>query len=189
MASNPASDERELNRRFRAGDPAAAEAVCLRHGVALFAVARALGAGIPESEDLVQETFLRALRYRRAVDPDRPLRPWLTTMLRRLWQGRARREAELDPRRHAQPLARGPEADARQHELVSRLLAVLAPMPAKKREAVVLRVLAGMTHGEIAAELAVPLGTVGYWLHEGLDAVRSALAPEAPRPVRGPRHG
>ena len=55
--------------------------------------------------------------------------------------------------------------------------AALASLPADQREAVRLAYFRGLTHSEIAAELAIPMGTVKTRLRLAFDKLRVSLGP------------
>jgi len=54
----------------------------------------------------------------------------------------------------------------------ARILETVASLPAEQKETVLLRFADGMTLGEIAAALDIPLGTVKSRLHNALSALR-----------------
>ena len=56
------------------------------------------------------------------------------------------------------------------------VLGVLARMPSKYRELLVLRLVEGMTGPEIAAATGLTHGTVRVYLHEGMQRLRSSLS-------------
>jgi RNA polymerase sigma factor (sigma-70 family) len=58
------------------------------------------------------------------------------------------------------------------------LWAALATLDARTRSALLLNVLDGYTHAEIAAMLSVPEGTVASWLSRGRTALRRELDPD-----------
>jgi RNA polymerase sigma-70 factor (ECF subfamily) len=53
----------------------------------------------------------------------------------------------------------------------------LEALPPEQREAVRLAYFQGLTHSEIAKQLAIPMGTVKTRLRLALDKLRSSLAP------------
>ena len=57
----------------------------------------------------------------------------------------------------------------------ARAAQVLATLPVEQRNAIVLSLLHGLSHGEIAARTALPLGTVKTLVRRGLVRVRAAL--------------
>jgi RNA polymerase sigma-70 factor (ECF subfamily) len=56
-----------------------------------------------------------------------------------------------------------------------RVRASLSELPAAQQRAIELAYFEGMTHSEIAAALAEPLGTVKSWIRSGLLRMRETL--------------
>lgn len=135
-------------------------------------VARARGA--VEADDVVQETLVRALRYRHAFDPGRELAPWLRrTAYRAFLDGQSLAER----RRRLRPEAR-PDAEAAA-DLVARsdlLSTLLARLSAVERDVLVRFHERGESVREIAARLGMPAGTVKSHLHRA----RRRLAERGP---------
>ena len=102
------------------------------------------------AEDLVQETWLAALRARPAED--RPLRPWLGNVLRNFARQRARRERivawnEEEPCEEPLPSA---AALAERAELSARLVRAVLGLAEPYRSTVLLRFYEGLSSSEIA---------------------------------------
>ena len=127
------------------------------------------------SEDLLQETMMRAWRNIEVLNPDPAvLRPWLMTVARRVTIDRFRA-------RVARPLETGvaeieplcEHADPYEHLLDRHMLrAVLGGLSELHREALVHVYLLDRTVPEAAAALGVPEGTVKSRLHHALRTVR-----------------
>lgn len=135
-----------------------------------------------DAEDVAQEAFLRAFRSLRTFRGESSFRSWLfqialntarthrQTHQRRLEDavgGTTELDLTADPRR----------ADDR---LIARdgLRRAMATLPAELREAVVLRDVNGLDYREIAAVLAVPIGTVESRIFRGRARLRLALGPQ-----------
>lgn len=153
-------------------------------GPRLLAYVRQLAPHAQDAEDIVAETFCRAADNMAAVRAtDRPDLYFLTTA-RNLCRDRIRRlqtriaHAELirpalavagDPRA-AEPAA------AMQHEEDLRALrAAVAELPESLREVVVLRLATGLRFEDIAAVLALPLGTALSRMHAAVGHLRVKL--------------
>ncbi|MDT6986293.1 sigma-70 family RNA polymerase sigma factor [Streptomyces lusitanus] len=121
--------------------------------------------GDPQAvDDLVQDTFLRALAGLHRFEGRAPARVWLLAIARR---------AVVDSHRYA--VARPRMSDAPDwRTAVERsqprglpgfddgvaLLALLATLPDERREAFVLTQLAGLSYADVAARTGCPVGTV-----------------------------
>jgi RNA polymerase sigma-70 factor (ECF subfamily) len=141
------------------------------------------------AEDLVQETFLRALSARRKADPSENLRGWLFTILHNAWRNQVRRprlDALDGTERTVVWLAPPPDPEeelerARLREAVRRAIDAL---PVAFREVVVLRCVEGCSYREIASILDCPTGTVMSRLARGRALVRERLVEAKARPRR-----
>ena len=57
-----------------------------------------------------------------------------------------------------------------------RLKICLEMLEPARRQAITLAYIQGLTHGELAGRLGVPLGTVKSWIRRSLAALRECLA-------------
>ena len=159
-----------------AEDPEALLALHRAHAAPLWAYVVRLTGDRARAEDVVQETMLRA--WRRGIadgDTGGSARAWLFTVARHLVVDEARSARA----RHESSTDRLPEGSVEDQvdALFESLLVAdgLRALSAEHR-AVVLRAYYGrLTVAEIAAELAIPIGTVKSRLHYGLRALRLAL--------------
>jgi RNA polymerase sigma factor (sigma-70 family) len=157
--------DRATRRRFRDGDPEAVRAVYREYGRLVFAVAlRALGdRGL--AEDVTQQCFVKAWRASAALDETRELGPWLVAIARRTAIDVYRRESL----RSGAPLEAVPADDPAMVTVpVSaetlyetwEVRQAVGDLPGDEREVVRLQHFVGMTHGQIAEQLGVAVGTV-----------------------------
>jgi len=131
-----------------------------------------------EAEDLAGEVWVQALARRPAVSDERPLRAWLTVVLRRL---ASRRRREGDSRRERELRAARPEhipgADdpiervELQRKLVEAVLALSEPY----RSAVVLRHLEQLSIPEIAHRQSCTPEAARQRVARGLQQLRARL--------------
>ncbi|HEU4419141.1 MAG TPA: sigma-70 family RNA polymerase sigma factor, partial [Planctomycetota bacterium] len=96
--------------RYReTGDPQALASVFDRYAPQLLLVAAHLAGG-RVAEDLVQETFLDAIRQRERWDATRPLAPWLVGLLgNHVREARRQRHRVPDPQRIEQHESERPD--------------------------------------------------------------------------------
>ena len=134
------------------------------------ALARSLVADSGVAEDLVQETWLAALR--RPPADRRNLRGWLGRVVTNAARQRHRREASRPAVDQAQEPGSGEESPEElvaavegHRELAELVLALDEPY----RSTVILRYWHGLDATQISRRQRVPAGTVRWRLKEGLD--------------------
>ena len=138
----------------------------------LYATALRLTRNPADAEDLVQDTFVKALRFSDRFAAGSNLKAWLYTILLNTWRNR-RRDAARDvvdvdsPKVEAAEAATdGPAALETPEQMLLRasvredLQAALDELPEVFREAVWLRDVEEFTYAEIAEMLGIPIGTV-----------------------------
>jgi RNA polymerase sigma-70 factor (ECF subfamily) len=132
----------------------------------LYGFAFALARDPAAAEDLVQETYLRALSARHRADPEENLRGWMFTILHNVWKNevRRRRPDALEDRpalaaRLAAP-GDGPEASLARQEEGGRVREAIEGLPAPFREVVMLRCVGGFSYKDVAGIIGCPAGTV-----------------------------
>jgi len=130
------------------------------------------------TEDVVQETFLRAWQHadELSADPARGLMPWLATVARGIanneYRRRRARPHEVDGALLAHAITEdGTEVSLRR--LI--ILDALASLTPAHRRVVVEVSLKGNTAAEAAMDLGIPTGTVKSRLHHALRALRNAM--------------
>lgn len=138
------------------------------------------------AEDVAQEAFLDVWRAAGRYDPARgAVGPWIARIVRNRAVD-AHRRAASRPRlvavadRAEDGPGGGAVAPAPEEPAVERgaLLAALADLSPDHRRAVFLAFFGGLTHPEVAAACAIPLGTAKSRIRMGLEQMGSALAPE-----------
>jgi RNA polymerase sigma-70 factor (ECF subfamily) len=135
-----------------------------------------------QSEDVVQETMVRAWRHaERFTRDDRHLDRWLVTVARNLAFDRLRarkvRPTEVDPDEAADQITQDHSPAVVDSVLLEQALTTLSP---KHRETLEYVYLAGYTTAETAALLGLPVGTVKTRTHHALRRLRMRLATERP---------
>jgi RNA polymerase sigma-70 factor (ECF subfamily) len=138
----------------------------------LHATALRLTRNAADAEDLVQDTFVKALRFSDRFKPGTNLKAWLYTILLNTWRNRRRdrgREAvDVDSPRVEEAAAGGegamaldtPEQILLRASVREDLQAALDTLPEPFREAVWLRDVEEFTYAEIAGMVGIPIGTV-----------------------------
>lgn len=132
----------------------------------LYAFALSLTRDRGAAEDLVQETFVRALRAANRPRPDENLRAWLFTILHNVWRNERRRKPlrslDSEPALQASlPLVEpGYEQAFDAESRSSRLRQAIEGLGEPYREVVMLRFGEGLSYHAIAQVLDCPAGTV-----------------------------
>ncbi|MFI7577759.1 RNA polymerase sigma factor [Micromonospora sp. NPDC049497] len=138
----------------------------------VYNLARRLARSRPQAEDLVQETYLRALRGWRRRPPD-DVRAWLATIClnaaRAGWRYESVRPVEvLDPDAGTTLTSGSDTAGEAMNGLVrDQVHRALWRLPAAQREAIALMDLCGFTAAEVAAMTDTPRGTILARVHRG----------------------
>ncbi|MFC8848511.1 MULTISPECIES: RNA polymerase sigma factor [unclassified Micromonospora] len=138
----------------------------------VYNLARRLTRSRSQAEDLVQETYLRALRGWRQRPPE-DARAWLATIClnaaRAGWRYESVRPVEvLDPDAGATVQASSDTAGEAMSGLVrEQVHRALWQLPAAQREAIALMSLCGFTAAEVAAMTDTPRGTILARVHRG----------------------
>jgi RNA polymerase sigma-70 factor (ECF subfamily) len=154
----------------------------------LYRVAVHLAKDQNEAEDLVQETFVRALAYYAQFKPGTNMKAWLTKILhnfffdhyhqKKRWlsaEGLPEHESAYWKRVAAGNL--GPESRLLLKELNSQITDVLKKIPEEFRTPIVLVDMGDFTYEEAAEVLSCPIGTVRSRLSRGRRLVRQYLMP------------
>ena len=169
----------------------------------LYAAAMRLTRNRADAEDLVQDTFVKALRFEDRFVPGTNLKAWLFTILHNTWKNRvrgaAREPVDVNSERVEEAgagdgpgVVETPEHILLRATLDADLQAALDAMPEAFREAVWLRDVEEFTYAEIAAMIGVPVGTVMSRISRGRRMLFERLhrRPEGLRlPERGGAHG
>lgn len=149
----------------------------LLHDIAwLRGLARTLASDRDDADDLAQEAWIAA--WQREPDATRPMRGWLTKVVRDLaamrHRGDRRRAARHSRADQAQPAAAPDELLARMR-LHERLVELVIDLDEPYRSTVIARFVDGRTSAAIAGSLGIPAGTVRKRLHEALSRLRAGL--------------
>ena len=154
MLAVQAEADGALLRRAKKGDEAACRELLDRHGGRLMGVVQKAHRDLDQTEDIVQETFVRAIQEADRLRSDGALFPWLVRIalnvavdLRR----RTQRETVTD---QLPEMCTSVEAGADHHiqrvEDANRVNRALARLKPRARELLVLRYFAGMSVAELA---------------------------------------
>jgi RNA polymerase sigma factor (sigma-70 family) len=133
------------------------------------------------AEEIVHDCFLRVWNAASTFDPARGSgRGWIYTILRNHALNVLRGEARLELTGECEPIdiATGeptPEEALLQVSEGAALSLCLETLDAERRRIIVLAYTEGLSHGEIAARIGVPLGTVKSWIRRSLMKLKACL--------------
>jgi RNA polymerase sigma factor (sigma-70 family) len=159
-------DDRALVEALRAGDAQAARLLVERYQGVIFGVCLRMLGHRQDAEDVMQESFLRALRGVAGFDGSRPLRPWLLGIAaNRCRTALSRRVRRPGPVEAAEATVDHRPGLADPDDLASELLRGLDRLRPHYRLVFVLYHEQGLPYDEIARAVGRPVGTVKTWLH------------------------
>jgi RNA polymerase sigma-70 factor (ECF subfamily) len=175
-----------LLERIAAGDSAAVKECMDAYGNLIWSLARRFCASAADAEDAAQEIFVEIWKSAARYDPAMGSEAvFLTTIARRRLIDRVRAKTrrpateeyneELPPAGTRDDLDLG--AQAAEVSIAERALAQLGPA---EREILLMGIVDGMTHSEIATATGKPLGTVKTSMRRGLIKVRAMLGTADP---------
>jgi RNA polymerase sigma-70 factor, ECF subfamily len=176
----PLTVETQLLRRFVAGDDLAFTELVGRYQQLAYVVACRITCRDDLALDVVQEAFLRCLRHRDRFDPDKAFKPWLLQIIRHLAIDALRIQRRIDAgtsanadlERAATTGDPGSALDAQ--DVRSRVASVLASLPEKYRDLLIMREMEGQAAEDIARETGIDYGTTRWRLHEARRLFRTA---------------
>jgi RNA polymerase sigma-70 factor (ECF subfamily) len=181
MAAEPTDDE--LVAAALSGDTTSFGQLLKRHAPKLLSLARQM-VGADAAEDVVQEAMIDAYRGLPGFRGDAAVGTWLhrVTVNRCLAERRRRKpeKAETEPlnllRRWQDPdYSVDPALVAARRSRLETLRAVLDQLPENYRIALVLHDGQGLSTGELAEAMGVPLGTAKSYIRRGRMALVSLL--------------
>jgi RNA polymerase sigma-70 factor (ECF subfamily) len=168
--------ELDLIRRAQAGDRTAFEDLIRAHARLVWASVYGWVKDPAWTEDLVQDTFLKAWESLKDLKQPEAFRGWLLTIARRLsW-----RQAEVSGRSMSMPeLPERPAAVdlADPEEARDEVQKALARLPERYRIPVTLHFLNGMEYGAIEKSTGLANGSLRGLVARGVAKLRAELAP------------
>ena len=165
----------ELAALAAAGGRDAFGELARRHGSAVRALLRRMGAEPALADDLAQDAFLTAYERIAEFRGEGAFAGWIKRIAARLYLKRWKRRASLDP---VAELDEPGDATSQDEVLAAGRLdldAALATLSPAERLCVSLCYGAGLSHAETAETLKVPLGTVKSHVKRGMDKLKQRL--------------
>lgn len=168
-----------LMRAVREGDLAKLGILFDRHHPALFDFLCRTTGNRAAAEDLVQDVFLRILKYRATYRDEARFDTWLFRIARNAradyFKQRATVAPLTDEAREHPDRAPGPDRQLEDERDALRLRRALMSLRDDKRELIVLARYRAMKHAQIAELLEVDPGTVKVRLHRALAELRAVF--------------
>jgi RNA polymerase sigma-70 factor (ECF subfamily) len=170
---NDTSDS-ALMRQVRGGHTGALATLFERHHARVYGYCLRMTGNRATAEDLVQDVFMKMLKYKATFKNDSELVPWMFGIARNSCLGHLKRRAadhapiRADQSEVADPADEAP-SDDRQSDLVR---AALLRLPAERREILVLSRYEYKSYDEIARLLDCSVGAVKVRAHRAMKQLR-----------------
>jgi RNA polymerase sigma-70 factor (ECF subfamily) len=150
-----------------------------RHHVRLFSFFLRLTRDRERSEDLVQELFVRILKYRHTFRTDGSFTAWIYQIARHVHLSHLRRQKPdlpLDEVLDLEPdLAESASARLEREEREDHLRQALGRLPLRKRELLLLSRQPDLTYKDLAAMFECSVGAVKVSVHRAVHDLRKAF--------------
>jgi RNA polymerase sigma factor (sigma-70 family) len=174
--------DRRLVTLVREGYEAAFEEIVRRYGHPLGRYAASIVGG--RSEDVLQDSFAKALPALRRNNAEIDLRPWLFRIVRNTALNDLR-DSPPSPEALAEAIAggRNPAEELECREELADLMKRLQALPEPQRAAIVMRELEGLGHEEIAAALGLTDGGARQAIYRARQALRDGMGMLIPLPL------
>ena len=116
------------------------------------------------SDDLVQETLIKALKNKNQLRDSAKMNGWLFSILANCWRDHFRQNRTMEDidelEEHCCIDDANPESDHAQSQIVSRVLEAVSRLPIGQRQVLTLVDLEEFSYVEVAGILSIPVGTV-----------------------------
>jgi RNA polymerase sigma-70 factor (ECF subfamily) len=172
----------QLMKRYAAGDEGAFQELVSQYKDSVYGFLRRFLNDRDLVDDVFQETFMQLYVSRDTFDQSKPLRPWLFTIAANKAKDALRRSQRVDATNLGSMFDseehsiddvlntldhddRMPYDDLIREETAAQVKRVIARMPVKLREILILAYFHKFPYAEIAGILGIPVGTVKSRLH------------------------
>jgi RNA polymerase sigma-70 factor, ECF subfamily len=183
--AHPGPTDEELIRRIVHAEPQAARILYGRYGRLVYSLAQQVVGDATAAEEVTQDVFLlvweKAGTYRAEKAK---VATWIARIARNraidvLRQQKSRdnrsKGAWEDLKQAAEAPAPDPGERMETERLHARVREAIATLPAEQKAALTLAYFQGLTHQEIAAQLAEPLGTIKTRIRAAMQKLRGLL--------------
>ncbi len=175
----------------RQNDAYQVDAIGIEHLNGLYSYALILSRNPADAEDLVQETYVRAMQAMGRLRADSNIKSWLFTILRNIWLNQIRK------RRTGPQMVETDAEDGFANDIVEtskdsyeiyvsemereQVRRAIQKLPVEFREIILLREYEELSYQEIASVLECPAGTVMSRLGRARSKLRALLSASFPK--------
>ena len=173
-----ATSDYQLLDRYAAGDESAFEELVMRHQKTVYNLAYRMLENHADAADLAQKTFVQAFLHHRSFKRESSFRTWLYQICLNQCRNALRDRARLvheDVEELALAAPQDTFTQVARSELRDRLGRAIRTLPARQREALVLRVYHDHAFSEIGVIMSCSEGTAKANYHHAVDKLRRAL--------------
>jgi RNA polymerase sigma factor (sigma-70 family) len=185
IAQQPAPERASLDealRRCAAGDRSALRMIYDLEAPRMLGVALRLLRRRALAEEALHDAFVQIWQRAGSFDPARgEARTWIYAVLRNRALNILRGETRTDLVEDFEPLGLTSEGESPEDVTLrlsdtSALKRCLERLEPARRTAILLAYVEGLSHGELAGRLGVPLGTMKSWIRRSLLSLRECMA-------------
>ncbi|MGI9294977.1 MAG: RNA polymerase sigma factor [Pseudomonadales bacterium] len=171
MNSNDATDE-QLVQQIRDGDVFAFELLIRRHQDRIFRLASVWLYDDQQAADVVQEVFLRSHKGLRSFRFRSSVFTWLYRTTRNVCHEHNRKRSVQPLDTEPVDMSANPAQSAANAETAQKVRKLVAVLPQRQREVVMLRIFEGLSVREAALAMGCREGTVKALLHKASAKLR-----------------
>jgi len=156
------SDEKKLLARAKDGDTAAFGKLVERYQRRVYTVIYRFVKNHNETDDLIQEAFIRAFKAIERFDLRYPFSPWMYRIAINLTLNYVKKKklpmvnTDVD----LKSSGKGPQTVYAQNKTKQKVHNAIVKLPIKLKQTLVLRVYENWSYSQIAETLSIPIGTV-----------------------------
>ena len=173
-------EEGQLLVRHRGGDADAFAELVARYRRPVYSYLVRCGVEAAARDDLFQEVFTSIHRAAATYQPERPLKPWVFTIVANIVRGHYRKSRVREAAAATDPEPSDSAPDSHQlveaRETAAWIEHAIATLPFSQREVVVLCCIEQLPQDDAAATLGMPVNTVKTHLRRARITLAQALA-------------
>ncbi len=155
QVSRLAVSDEELVREARTGSSASIDELWRRYQRRIFLFIRRKVGTDQDAEDILQDTFIKAMRYLDRFDEKYRFSGWLFTICNQLIISHYRRRKEVELPQEIPNCSDGPAETAETDSLKERLWKAASRLPKKQFDVIWLRYVENMTVAEVARCMSI----------------------------------